>query len=310
MQIDPRHLVQLATIIEEGSFTTAAEKLGTTQPALSFMLRNLEKRVGQPLLSQRRRPVTPTQLGQLLAIKGQGIRSLLEEADRETRKSRAGETGIIRVGAPSFFCEYVLAEMVSVFRRNWPNASFDIHTGYNIELHRMVAQRGVDLAFGPVVLEQSTALTRTEFIVNFSHAIVCRSGHPLLSKKRLTISDLEAADWLSHSSESELFQVMQVELSRLGISSMGNALKSSSASALMQLLQRTDCLSILPVFSALPSLREGKLALLDFRHELPEIPFGLITQNHFSPTPLEARFICHVTEGLYQINQEVAAFGA
>ena len=309
MQFDPRHLVQLATIIEEGSFTAAAEKLGTTQPALSFMLRNLEQRAGQPLLGQRR-PATPTQLGQILASKGQGIRSLLEEADRETQKSRAGETGIIRVGAPSFFCEYVLADLVSDFRRSWPAAGFDIHTGYNIELHRMVAQRGVDLAFGPVLPEPSAALTRSEFMVNFRHAIICRSGHPLLAKKRLTSGDLEAADWLSHSSESELFQVMQAELSRLGISSMGNALKSSSASALMQLLQKTDCLSILPVFSVLPSLREGKLAVIDFRHELPEIKFGLITQKHFSPTPLEARFIRHVTEGLYQINQQVAAFGA
>ena len=91
MQLDPRHLVQFATIIEEKSFSTAAKRLGTTQPALSNMVKTLEVRIGLKLLSQRRRPVIPTQIGNELAIKGLGIRSLMEEVDRETDDFRKGQ---------------------------------------------------------------------------------------------------------------------------------------------------------------------------------------------------------------------------
>ncbi len=62
MQIDPRHLVQLAVIVDKASFTEAAHELNVTQPALSKMIGLLEKRLGAPLLSQRR-PALATPLG-------------------------------------------------------------------------------------------------------------------------------------------------------------------------------------------------------------------------------------------------------
>ena len=62
-------------------------------------------------------------------------------------------------------------------------------------------------------------------------------------------------------------------------------------------------------FSVLPSLREGKLAIVKFQHELPEVRFGMITQRHYSPSPLEIAFIDHVEEGLQEINRIQANFG-
>lgn len=306
MQIDPRHLVHFATIIEEGSFSGAAEKLGTSQPALSTMVKALEARTGLTLLSQRRRPVLPTEAGRELATKGQGIRNLLDEADRDTEETRKGKIGALRIGAPSFFCEHVLAERIISFRRKRPKVGFDIQTGYNLDLHRKVENCEIDMAFGPITADLAGARTHRQEMVSFGHIIVCRADHPLMKKQKVTLKDLQAADWISHSSESALFQVMQAELNRLGVTALGNAIKSNSASALMQLLHNTDCLSVLPVFSVLPSLQEGKLKIIKLRHRLPEVAFGLITQKHYSPTPLAEQFIAHVEAGLIEINNKTA----
>lgn len=308
MQLDPRHLIQFATIIEEASFSDAAQKLGTTQPALSNMVKNLELRTGLKLLAQRRRPVIPTSIGQELAVKGQGIRSLLEEADRETEDSRKGVTGSVRVGAPSFFCEHVLADLIIDFLHDRPKTRFDIRTGYNLELHDMVERREVDLALGPVEANLDGRKTIAKPLATFKHAIVCRTGHPILKKKEIAVCDLEESSWLSHSPQSALFQVMQAELGRLGITSLENALKSSSASALMQLLRNTDCLSVLPIFAVVSELEEGRLAIVKFQHQLPEVAFGLITQKHFSPSVLENDFITHVTNRLQQINEQASSY--
>jgi DNA-binding transcriptional LysR family regulator len=308
MQIDPRHLVQFAIIIEEGNFTTAAERLGTTQPALSSMVKTLELRTGLKLLLQRRRPVLPTDIGKELAAKGQGIRSLLADADLATEEIREGERGTIRIGAPSFFCEYVLADLLVAFRSERPKTRFEIQTGYNRELYQMVEGRKVDIAFGPIVPDLVGPQTQTRAMVNFRHEIVCRVGHPILEKSKVMVADLEEAEWLSHSRESALFQVAQAEMSRLGIRSLGNALQSSSSSALMHLLQNTDCLAVLPVFSVLPGLRRNELAVIIFEHRLPEVTFGLITQKHYSPTPLESSFINHMAYGLDTIQRRVKKF--
>lgn len=308
MQIDPRHLVQFATIIEEGNFTTAAERLGTSQPALSSMVKTLELRTGLKLLLQRSRPVLPTDIGKELAAKGQGIRSLLAEADLVTQETRKGERGTIRIGAPSFFCEHVLADLLVAFRNERPKTRFEIQTGYNRELYEMVEDRKVDIAFGPSLPDMVGPRTQTQALVNFRHVIVCRAGHPILEKSKVMVTDLEEADWLSHSRESTLFQVAQAEMSRLGITSLGNALQSSSASALMHLLQNTDCLAVLPVFSVLPGLMRNELAMVTFEHRLPEVTFGLITQKHYSPTPLESSFINHMAYGLDIIQRRVDKF--
>lgn len=172
MRYDPRHLVQFATIIEEGSFSLAAERLGTTQPALSNMVKVLEARAGLDLLARRRRPVTPTPLGAELARMGQGVRSLIHEAERTTDDVRRGQVGVIRVAAPSFFCEFVLSEMVTDFWESHPKASFDIQTGYQPELYELVAGNEVDMAFGPIQSDHPNRQLEMQLMLTLEHGVI------------------------------------------------------------------------------------------------------------------------------------------
>ena len=53
----------------------AAERLNTSQPALSRMATAPEAQIGAPIFSLRRNPVTPTALGSELANHGRSIRT-------------------------------------------------------------------------------------------------------------------------------------------------------------------------------------------------------------------------------------------
>jgi DNA-binding transcriptional LysR family regulator len=59
-------LMAFLTVAEERSFTRAAAKLGTSQPALSYTIRRLEARLGVRLLARTTRSVTPTEAGESL----------------------------------------------------------------------------------------------------------------------------------------------------------------------------------------------------------------------------------------------------
>jgi len=59
-------LAAFAMVARERSFTKAAAKLGMSQSALSQTIRNLEKRLGLPLLTRTTRSVAPTEAGQKL----------------------------------------------------------------------------------------------------------------------------------------------------------------------------------------------------------------------------------------------------
>ena len=298
MKYDPRHLIQFAAIIEEGSFSMAAERLGTSQPALSNMVKVLEARAGLDLLARRRRPVTPTPLGAELARMGQGMHSLIHEAERTTDDVRRGQVGLIRVAAPSFFCEFVLSEMISAFWHNHPKASFDIQTGYQPELYELVAGNDIDMAFGPIQSDHPNSQLEMQLLLTLEHGVICRADHPLLAQDQVLVEDLQRANWIAHATRSTLFQTMQAALAGMGISGISNALRCSSASALIELLKTTDCLTILPPVVILPLIRSGALVRLNFPGTLPGIPFGLITHRHAKPTPLEHAFLTHAKDGL------------
>ncbi|TCP12099.1 LysR family transcriptional regulator (chromosome initiation inhibitor) [Crenobacter luteus] len=63
--LDPKHLEALAAVVDSGGFDKAAERLFITQSAVSQRIRQLEERLGQPVLT-RTLPVGTTALGRRL----------------------------------------------------------------------------------------------------------------------------------------------------------------------------------------------------------------------------------------------------
>ena len=131
MKIDPRHLVQFAAIVETGSFTAAAQALGTTQPALSRLVAELEQRLDVLLLENRRKPVTPTRTGRELASQGLAIRAAMADASLIAEEVRKGARGLIRIGAPPFICDFALPLCIPPFRARHPNVAFEITAAYS-----------------------------------------------------------------------------------------------------------------------------------------------------------------------------------
>src|SRR5690348_11420902 len=58
-----RQLEYLVAVVEEGSFTRAAQRERVAQPAVSAQIQRLERQVGQPLLTRSSREVRLTQAG-------------------------------------------------------------------------------------------------------------------------------------------------------------------------------------------------------------------------------------------------------
>ncbi len=81
--LDPSDLVLVLAVVEEGSLTGAARRLGTSQPALSRSLRALERRVGTELFDRLPRGMRPTAAGELLAANARAVAAATRQADRE-----------------------------------------------------------------------------------------------------------------------------------------------------------------------------------------------------------------------------------
>lgn len=284
MQIDPRHLVHFATIVETGSFTAAAQALGTTQPALSRLVADLEKRLDVLLLESRRKPVSPTRTGRELADQGFAIRAAMADASLIADEARKGARGLIRIGAPPFICDFALPVCIPAFHARYNNVAFEITAAYSRELRGMIARNELDIALaltGPA----SRPRLQARHLIDIEHAIVCRNGHPLLRKRRASGAGssvqgvLAQAGWIGHAANSVLRDVMRGALAAAGLESVNEVAVSGSAGVIATLLSNSDYLAVLPVFSVLDALERRELALVPFALDYPALPLYAVTRE-------------------------------
>jgi DNA-binding transcriptional LysR family regulator len=277
MKLDPRHLVQLAVILDSGTLRVAAEQLGTTQPALSRTLAMMEERIGTPLFDRSKRPLTPTDTGIELAAFGRTIRGAVDLADRLARQMTAGEYGTIRIGAPPFFCDHLLSRIIGAFARDRPQLRVSLHADYFPGLVTAILNQQLDIIIGPFELLERQSGLAVERVLQNRNVIVCRPGHRLAGQKQVTARDLEAATWIGHSRESVLSADMRATLADLGVNQLSVVFESDSAGAVLTLVRNGEYLTVLPLLAVAERLAAGELAALPTPRSGPERWTGIIT---------------------------------
>jgi DNA-binding transcriptional LysR family regulator len=96
--IRPRQLAQFVTLIDSGDFELAADALQTTPRALAKALRQLERCVGEPLLTPSVQHVALTPTGELMA---ESARRVLLAVDRFAEIAQAGRSALHVAHVPS-----------------------------------------------------------------------------------------------------------------------------------------------------------------------------------------------------------------
>jgi DNA-binding transcriptional LysR family regulator len=122
-------LLWFLAVAEEGSFTRAAAKLGTSQSTLSHTIKQLEARLGLRLLTRTTRSVAPTEVGQKL-IQSMAPRIGEIEADLENLMALRGKpSGTVRLTVSDHAYETIVwPKLRSVLQEN-P----DIHLEFSVD---------------------------------------------------------------------------------------------------------------------------------------------------------------------------------
>lgn len=290
MKLDPKHLAQLSVIVEAGSFQSAASRLGTTQPALSRNMKALEARLGTPLFQREGRRSLPNNLALRLARNGLAIRLAEEQAGIVADQSAKGSVGELRIGAPPIVSGRFLSNVLTLFIKANPNCNVEIRTGLVHELRTMLERGQVDLVFGPESLAESADGLNFEELIDDGVRVMCRSGHPLASRKRIMASDLEAQVWLAHSRGSLLRQQTEAAMIASGVWSMQIGCETDSIRSVLEIVSETDLITTMPKATTAPYL-EDRLVFLPFDHPQFHRPLGAIRRTNATSSRIEDRFL-------------------
>ncbi|MBY6263161.1 LysR family transcriptional regulator [Azospirillum sp. 412522] len=126
---DPRHLNRIAyfaAVVETGSFTAAAVRLGITKAVVSQQVAKLEEEVGASLLLRTTRMVRPTEAGMVFHRRCVVILREAEEAFGELAESAAAPSGLLRLTAPFDYGVAVVVPAIAAFAAAHPACKADM----------------------------------------------------------------------------------------------------------------------------------------------------------------------------------------
>ncbi|MCF1459507.1 MAG: LysR substrate-binding domain-containing protein [Shewanella sp.] len=166
-------------VVDNGSFTAAAQSLGISKPVVSKHITLLESHLGVQLLQRTTRRIHLTQAGETYAEYAQRILADVREAEESVAELQKAPQGRLKLSCPESLAVSLLAEHLPEFQARYPKLELDIRiTGRFIDL---VAE-GIDVALRMGSLEDSSLMARklmnTGFQVCASKAYIEKRGTP------------------------------------------------------------------------------------------------------------------------------------
>jgi len=141
------HLATFVRVVETGSFSGAAAKLGLTQPAISLQIRQLEKRLGTALLERVGRKARPTSAGSELLAHVDRIDGALSSAIDSVARHAADVIGDVRMGTDNTVTLFLLPAVLGALRKRYPGLAISVSTGNAADIAKAVEENRIDLAF-------------------------------------------------------------------------------------------------------------------------------------------------------------------
>jgi len=144
--LDLELLKTLVCVVDERSFSRAADRVHRTQSTVSQQILKLEDRLGQALLVRDRtgKRVVPTEGGERLAHYARRLLAMAQEA--EDALARPASPPPVRVGVPEDFDAVRMSTILSGFMASHPDVRLETVSGMSTDLRRRLDADEIDIA--------------------------------------------------------------------------------------------------------------------------------------------------------------------
>ncbi|WP_088188099.1 LysR family transcriptional regulator [Desulfosporosinus sp. FKA] len=220
------------TVIEQNSFSRAAEELFLSQPSVSLHIRNLENEFGAKLLHRSSRRLSLTPAGEALFRHAREILSHYDQAKSEIDDLRHVVTGALKIGASFTIGEYVLPRFLAEVSENYPNVEVSVTIANTEEIAQLLHQNQLDI--GIVEGQVSLPGIEEEPFMHDDMLLIVPNGHPLSKLSKVTPEDLQDQVWILRESGSgtrsftdDLLKSLGVKINRSFVFSSNEGVKEA-----------------------------------------------------------------------------------
>lgn len=277
-----RHLIALA---ETGSYSEAAARSGVTQPAVSLVVKKMERDLGVKLFERSGNRYAATAIGHVVL---EYASEMLDAEDRlmsSLEQARGEAAGRLRIATSNIPGEYVLPLILGDFRAGHPDIEPLLEVMDSSRVIEAVGSGGVECGFiGSGAAPEN--LEMTPFCPD-TLKVICPPAHPLSGKRSVQPQQLKTEKFLLREEGSGTRDLMvdALRAEGLDISQLRVEMELGSTSAVISAVESGAGISLVSSWAARGPLNEGRIESINVPRLNVDRQFSLVRlkKHVFSP---------------------------
>ncbi|MFC5930474.1 LysR family transcriptional regulator [Cryobacterium melibiosiphilum] len=218
--LDIRRLALLLDVVELGSITAAADKLGYSPSGVSQQLRRLEQEIGQPLLQRQTRGMVPTEARHVLAAHARKILRQMDAAEADLGEIAGLGRGNLALGTFPTLGGSFLPIVINTFRKQYPAIDLDVRSSRFEHLIEMLesGQVGLSLLWDYEWNRIDPERFSLTPVFEDATALIVAKDHPLARRKHIKMTELATQEWIVRGDNHPVVEVLQRSCQAAGFS--------------------------------------------------------------------------------------------
>jgi DNA-binding transcriptional LysR family regulator len=281
----------LISVAEAGSMHKAAERLGTSQPAISRTIADLEHSVGVRLLERSPSGIQPTPYGRVLIKRGIAAFDEFRQGMKDIRFLADPSTGELRIACSDALAAGPVLVVIEQLTRKHPRLVFHVATGSSATLLRKLTERNVEL----VITRANQAADHEQTYVGglFEDNVVVAAGAQSrwARRRRIKLGELVNEPWALPPDGSAVGAIIREAFRACGHAPPAATVVAESAILRSRLLATGRFLTVIPEFSLTLPGKDPSLKALPVELPAARRTMRILCLKHRSLSPLAELFI-------------------
>lgn len=271
---DMKRMVIFAHVVDAGSFSGAARRLGIAKSAISKQVSQLEKNIGVNLLNRSTRSLSLTDIGETYYNYSARMAEILDDAQAATDTLQDTPRGTLRISCPSSFGIDYVAPLLNTFLQKYTELNAELLLDDTVV---DMTEMGIDVAIRVGWLPDSSLRARK---LKDSPRLLCASPE-YIERNGLpeTPEELMSHDWIIFTLLPTPYHYIFTKNKKSNKIQIKGRIKTNNGNAVRNLLLEGAGVAALSDFLVTKDLKEGKLIHLLPDYHIADAGIYAVFQN-------------------------------
>ncbi|AMM25795.1 LysR substrate-binding domain-containing protein [Variovorax sp. PAMC 28711] len=285
----PAQLTAFVAVAEQMSIRAAARALGISQPAVTKIVRELERELGAPLVERSVRGVSLTAYGAAFAPRARMLLADMGRARDEIAQIRDGATGRVSVAVSTSFALTVLPAAFKAFHTRLPAVEVRFSEAVLPSMLARLRDGNLDFAVAhvmPGMLDDE--FERTE-LFPVGLVVGARTRHPL--RNAVSLAELHDAEWILPGDGDMGREAVAPLFAPLGFAPPARVIQGQSVTVALGLVGHMDLIGLFVEPLATLAFKRHGIRRIEVKEQLPALPVCVIRRRGQKSTPAAQHFV-------------------